>query len=83
MSVKTIVSSGRQYINGDGEVMGLTSKDSGKHWRICRRSTKLWIAWNRGTITGEAANFNSERAAQAALDSLARSHRWKILEATA
>ena len=80
MSVKTIVSAGRKYLNMAGEPMGLVSKDNGKHWTICRRTKKLWI---KSAFDSSSATFSSERAAQAALDSLARSHRWKILEATA
>lgn len=80
MSVKTIVSAGRKYLNMAGEPMGLVSKDNGKHWTICRRTKKLWI---KSAFDSPSATFSSERAAQAALDSLARSHRWKILEATA
>ena len=82
MSVKTIVSAGRQYRNDKGELIGLTSKDNGKHWRICRRTARLWVGYSK-TPWGDKVGvvFEGERAAQAALDTLAIANDWEAAEA--
>ena len=78
MSVKTIVSSGAQYVNDEGGLMGITSKDGGKHWRICCRKNKLWIGYKQH-LYNKALKivYDSEIEAQGVLDSLARGFGWK------
>lgn len=77
MSAKTLVSGGVQYMDSKGALYGLTSKDNGKHWRICRKTRSIWISYKK-SIYGpdKATDFDSELLAQERLDSFARAYKW-------
>ena len=84
MSVKTEVSQGQQFIDIEGNIYGLTSKDEGKHWRICKRKNVLWVALKGSEIglkqiVGDFS-FTSEESAQNMLNLLARRDKWKKLK---
>lgn len=82
MSAKTLIGAGPQYVDKAGALYGLTSKDNGKHWRICRKTAAIWVSFKKSLYgPDKATDFDSEEMAQARLDAFARSYHWKRAEA--